>query len=701
MNRTHTLAITSVLVFSALSAAEERRWGFDLKTRAPITYIRDYSAGHLDNDEFLATIAANTPDLLVLGKDAPLHHNWGPVAGTGGENQAFGKGEHIRGLSADELSEKTVKIRAMVARLHDAGVRWVMPYICTMTIGGHHEKRTGFWEFYDHWDEYRASRLGPRSTADPHDWMQREPDGTVRTYYQWDAPYYAPNYRWAACVNNPAWRQHLGNVVRLAGEVGYDGVYMDNNCSTRCYCDFCQQAFQQYFAKRLNARELQADLGLQSPEEAQLGTEPKTYLWRLTSEFWTDSKLDFLRFLKTAGTKARGADFHIFANTGAWFHGSHEIPRVSTVASFIQSEENAGSTGAHPGLVREKIAGPLFYRTYNRRAVEYKFTQSVCNDLRVTMTTRNTRAGSHWARRAVDENPQAAQLAIAESAAYGGGGAFKMQLRWDKQHAVRSWRAFFQKHASLYEGCDAWAPVGVIAFGEQQYFSDSRAHQKSLETLALALASSHVLFDFVHEAHFSLDRLRRFRVVIVPSGVSWVSGPQLEVFRRYAGEHGKLLSLGDDFAAFDDKCRDRPQGEAGIEQAVCLAASPSKAKLIDALSDALGRPAGVLTNPAPGLGVNAYAKPTCDRPTEIIVHLVNYNVPLGRESKEPPVPVEGVTARVPLPLNWRATSVAAFSPYEGEELATLSEQDRSTMTLRIPKLRLYQAVRIAGKEGNR
>jgi len=59
----------------------------DRPSDAPVTYIRDYDAGHLDDPAFLAAIAANTPDLLVLGKDAPLHHNWGPVAGTGGENQ--------------------------------------------------------------------------------------------------------------------------------------------------------------------------------------------------------------------------------------------------------------------------------------------------------------------------------------------------------------------------------------------------------------------------------------------------------------------------------------------------------------------------------------------------------------------------------------------------------------------------------------
>ncbi len=46
--------------------------------------------------------------------------------------------------------------------LHAAGVHHVMPYICSVTIGGHHVRRTGFWEFYDHWDEYLEFGLPPR-----------------------------------------------------------------------------------------------------------------------------------------------------------------------------------------------------------------------------------------------------------------------------------------------------------------------------------------------------------------------------------------------------------------------------------------------------------------------------------------------------------------------------------------------------------
>ena len=677
--------LTVACASCCLCVAQDERQAFDVQTLDAITYIRDYKPGHLDDTAFYDAIAANTPDLLVLGKDAPLHHNWGFVAGTGGENQAFGKGDAIRRLSPPEAFKKKEKIRAMVAKLRGLGVRWVMPYICTMTIGGHHEKRTGFWEFYDHWDEYAGPfNLGPRPQDDPADWMQRTPEGKWRTYYQWDAPYYAPNYRWAACINHPAWRQHLSNVVRLAAEAGYDGVYMDNNRSTRCYCPHCQAAFDPYAARR----------GL---PKARLSAEPGTYAWRVTAEFWSDSKVAVLRHLKAVGTRALGREFHIFANPSSWLTGCHEIARLSSVASFIQSEENGHGAGAHPGLARTKIAGPLYYQTHNRRVVEYKFTQSLCSGLRTTMTTRTLRAGPGPSRRAVDQNAQTAWLSIAEAAAYAGGGAFNMNLRWDTGGATRAWRAFLHEHQPLYQGCDAWAPVGVVALPEQHYFDNSRRSEAMLHRAALGLAENQVLFDFVHEAHLRTPRLRRYRVVIVPAGVRCLSDGQVAALAGFASAGGRLIILGDDFAMADERCRPRPERERTIAQAQRLPETVPP----DALIASLGEHGGIMADPAGrvpfAVGVNGYAKPSWAGPSEIILHVVNYSVPLGRSSAAPPEPVPDLTARVPLPHGWRADSARAFSPVDKEDLRVTLRQEGSVAVLRLPKLYLYQAIRIQGR----
>ena len=660
-------------------------------TLEPLTYIRDYRPGHLDDEGSVAAIEANTPDLLVLGKDAPLHHNWGPVRGTGGENQAFGRGEHIVRILPDELKRKMARIRAMVDRLHRAGVRWVMPYICTMTIGGHHKRRTGFWEFYDHWDDYKAFGLGPRPADDPCQWMQRKPDGSPRTYYQWEAPYYAPNCRWAACIHHAGWRQHLANVVRLAAEVGYDGVYMDNNRSTRCYCPRCQARFRDYVAKRFHKEELKRHLGVESHEKLEMAAEPGTLLWRLTAEFWTDSKIEFLKWLKAVGERA-GGEFHIFANPGAWMSGSQEVARLAQVATFIQSEENGDAYGAHPGLVRQKIAGPLHYAHINRRMLEYKFTQSLCSPLRVTMTTRTMGAQGHRSRRSVDMNPQTAALAIAEAAAYGGGGAFNMNLRWDTHRETKRWRAFLKAHRALYEGLEAYAPIGMLAFGEQHYFNDDRVQKMGLRWLAWELAAERVLFGLVHEVHCTPARLARYRVVVVPPGVRYVSAAQLAALEAFAQSGGKLLVIGDDFARFDELCRPRPP--RAVDGVATVLAMPCDMRTLRmALDQALGFPADLCHgSDAEGIGVNAFA-----RPTEIIVHLVNYNVPLGRKSTEKAVPVEGLKLAVPLPANWRVKRVIAFGPDEPKGMQLKWKTTPKGATIDLAALPLYRAIRIEGE----
>jgi len=63
-----------------------------------------------------------------------------------------------------------------------------------MTLNGDPNRRSGFWEFYDHWDSYRSLGLAPRPQADPWEWMQRSPDGRLHQYYKYGYPdrFYPP-----------------------------------------------------------------------------------------------------------------------------------------------------------------------------------------------------------------------------------------------------------------------------------------------------------------------------------------------------------------------------------------------------------------------------------------------------------------------------------------------------------------------------
>jgi hypothetical protein len=78
-----------------------------------------------------------------------------------------------RGPSGLKITE-FARLQGYVRSLHEAGVDTVIPYIRDVLVFGDHIKRTGFWEFYDRWDDYERFGFGKRPAADPVEWMQKE-----------------------------------------------------------------------------------------------------------------------------------------------------------------------------------------------------------------------------------------------------------------------------------------------------------------------------------------------------------------------------------------------------------------------------------------------------------------------------------------------------------------------------------------------
>ena len=73
---------------------------------------------------------------------------------------------------SDGIDAAIARIERIISKLRAAGVQRIIPYVYTMAFFGHPEKRTGFFHFYDHWDEYREFGLGPKPPADPVLWSQ-------------------------------------------------------------------------------------------------------------------------------------------------------------------------------------------------------------------------------------------------------------------------------------------------------------------------------------------------------------------------------------------------------------------------------------------------------------------------------------------------------------------------------------------------
>lgn len=711
---TGLILVVGMIAMSTTTAsfAADPNW----RTQPPVTYVLDYGGHHLEDiDGYVAQVALAPPTVLHLGKDVVMSHNWGPIAGVGGENQAGGKGDAIRRLTPAETRQRFDDLQRMVTGLHGAGVRWVMPYICSITLGGSHIRRTGFWEFYDHWDEYLEFGLPPRPELDPADWMQRDPDGSMKSTYGIKPdrdefyPPYEPNMRYAACVNNPGWRTWIDAVVRLVAAVGYDGAFIDNGGTQQCYCRFCQAKYQDWLRQRYVDEEIERLFGVAAGQPVPLSVRPPggelTLGWVESQRFWRQSIYDHQQAMKRAGEEV--ADhFILFPNGG---HGRPEsVLRAFPDSEYVMFELSVGDYGTHPGRVRSPIVDDLYITVRNHHAWELKYTAAVREPVSAMLLTRG---GYPSEKPAWVLNDETAALGNAEAAAFGSGAGFLMRPRWaDMAEVQNRYRAFFEEHADLYAGKLPWAQVGVAAFGDQTFY-ENRAHHNAVEQLTDLLLEEHVLFDYVTEDRFTADELAQYAVVIFP-GIIAASPEQIAALRSYVAGGGHAVLTGErpardlqlrplEGARLPEVLRvgEEALTERGNVRAWELAEGEGRwtwldrvppEDLIAVLSGAEAADLGIAPEAGPGVRVNAFIDPDAGSP--LVVHVLNYDAPLGVEPG--PLPEhENVALSVPLPEGAEVTGVTAFSP-DGDAQDLAFQVGGGRVHLTLPRLRIYSVLRI-------
>ena len=678
---TSVAALCFALVTASQSA--ESKW----TTSLPFTYVLDYGSRHLGYEEYIKSVAGAPPTLLHLGKDVPMTHNWGPIAALGGENQAYGRGAYIRRLSPEEVRARIEGLRAMVNSLHRVGVRWVTPYICSMTLAGHHERRTGFWEFYDHWNEYRSLGLGPRPPKDPIEWMQRQPDGSLLRFYRYSGdfyPPYKPNHRYAACVNNPGWRAWHDEVVKFVAKCGYDGAFVDNSGSQRCYCQYCQSKFREFIGRRYSPQERKKYFGTAKLEEIRIPEKSKGLLYVEARRFWLESLHRHQMAIRAAGERELGRHFIVFPNGGR----SYAIKNAFRDSDLVMFELSVGDYGTHPGMAKVHIVEDIFLRRYNDHVFEYKYVQCLRQRVRPVVLTRpGWPHSAKWLRM----NVNVAALGMAECAAFSGGGGFLLRPRWEKyRQPLNTYRKFFESHSDLYAGMDSYAQVGVVAFADQALYGN-KAHEKVVREICRDLSEAHVLFDFVVEPQFTPSHMKRYKTVIVPN-VKYMSRAQTEALRAYVRGGGIAILVGNTAMA-DDRMvpfRVSPVAELGV-----LKEAPSASQLVSRLSGASGVLAGQAGWAFRHVKVNAFSNAD-----QIVIHVVNYNVPLGENAK-PPVVVKGLILSIRIPDGRMVAQVNAYDPEQQGSASVAYTGSGNRVRIELPPLQIYKVVQIVLQGGRR
>lgn len=689
-------------------------------SQRPFLYVIDYSANHIGNEKWLGAAAHCRPDLLHLGKDVPFMHNWGPVAGWGGENQFCGstpeeRTAYQRRLSPDEVKQRIETITKMVGGLHGRGVAEVMPYVCAMTIAGDWERRTGLWALYDHWEEYAAFGLGPKPPDDPRDWLARTGDGLLLGYYaspEKTYPPYGTERRCAACLYHPAWRQYMKAVMELIAKCGYDGVFPDNSCMFLCECPRCQGKFREFLKSRYGREDRRRLFGSEDLNEVRLLSGDGTLLSAECKRFWCAGIADFMAHLKRSGEAVRPG-FKVFPNAGAARWVEHAVPQCDLVMYELHGKEGMGS---FPGVVSRNIVENIHVESYISNEFEHKFTRAVGARVRAVGLVM---AGGEAAARATAD---CLWLPLAEACAYGGGGsASGLRMTADPAQSAPTvaYRDFLHRWGDLYEGYRPWAQVGIATFSDQDFYEhlgwlSHGRHLMCARETATQLAEGHYLTDFVVQRRFTPECLRRFKAVVLCL-VQYMDQKEIEVARSYAEGGGLLLLVGDngirDYRAETRGARPFADMEDGEALAVCPEArvkavgkgkaaffrtAPRQDELAKTITALLPGEAPIFAGGSAQRGRRIHFEATARWEagrSRIVLHAINYNVRLGK-NPPPTEPIEGLRVSAGLPSGGRVKAVWSVAPDAVERQEAPFMQQGERVEFVIPSFRFYRAVAI-------
>jgi len=190
-------------------------------------------------------VAFSPPDLFHIGYHIPFKAALGPTYG----HQLYSNDI----LAPEEINREIERIHTLIRRMKNNGVGRLIPYVYTMAFFGVADTRSGFFNFFDHWNDYRQFGLGEKPQADPTLWEQ-----VRRPAQLGGGP--AGILHYEPCINHPAWAEYLDLVVRQLAGVGYEGMFFDVN-TLYCFCPYCQEKFDIYLYDKYGQEGLQKFFG--------------------------------------------------------------------------------------------------------------------------------------------------------------------------------------------------------------------------------------------------------------------------------------------------------------------------------------------------------------------------------------------------------------------------------------------------------
>ena len=614
--------------------------------------------------------------------------------------------------SKEEIREHLEAWRGCIQQIHERGAKAVGVFSFCYHFGDLN-RRLGWFDFWDNlWDE---ELLGPQPDVDPTTLFQRSQNGQP---IELNKEGMMPGKVYYGCPNNPAWRQTLKAMLKVAIDLGIDGFNVGFNFRNICRCPFCREELKQYFGKYppQTLREKFGIADLEDPawlnftaDTSKPGDLGAGYPFRVPQ-----SALEWL------GLEARRCQHHwektrfdeIFLDYGRslkpdlilceWFHFNFTAPNERSLLSrdlwakgedYIWYCHFRGPTNLQEGHVADSTLGAKYCRAMGRGKP-------------FLVNTYDTRY----------------RVGVADQVAGGGiaWGVHKPPVHEDDIQELSTYFRFLREQEPYYHPATSYADVALVYADQAMQLGDA-PRLRTLQRLGRRLIDGHVPFDIVVDADLSPEILKPYRLLILPN-LKYLSTRQVETIRAFVQCGGSLIATDETACSDQDgtalpKCMleevygTRVNGEISLNEfgkGACLyipevpqdernpgggckddippspAADAFGQDFLRRLQE-LAEPLLLQTTASWRVEITPYIQQAQSR---LVLHMVNYN----RDESAPrevPIPERDIQVSVRLPENSSTADVRLLSPDRNAEESLPFKQDGMYVRFMVPEVLAY------------
>lgn len=399
-----------------------------------------------------------------------------------------------------------------------------------------------------HWFSYEFAKAHPG-------WEQitsnGEPYGKVHPLYGNGTTF---------CVNSP-WRDWAFKLIEETMKTGVDGIFLDGpvvypDC---CYCEFCQEKFRERYGREIPKEDWQ---------------DP---LWKAFIEFREDSMADFLKSAREAVLRINPEGV-IFLNAGSWQPGSWRVARdakrLSRYQNFSLAEAFFHPSSGRINLYQSAMTTKYLRATGIPAVTAFHYCMGVWHytflppeEIKLSLFQAISCNGNVWIGGATyrhEYNPEGCSplnetlglLEENEDALTDLEPISDIALLFSSQTA----RYYISDIKELYKDLGSGKEQDLILdLGTGKAVIDWSRRKLICENLMsfayegyfTALTRNHIMFDIVLDEDLSLERLSKYKVLIIPD-FACLSDKQWESIEEFVKGGGSLITSFD-AGLYDEK----------------------------------------------------------------------------------------------------------------------------------------------------